>query len=389
LIAAGSLVAGPSLAPAQWFSATEASASGVPAATSVTGAPFLLGVALPLTGDQALYGTTCKDAIEIATTYVNSHGGLLGHPLKLDFWDTQALPATGVAGTEYFISHHVNAVVGYFDSTVTIPSVRLLEAAGIPLFGDNPSTPALATMHLKNFVRVTSDDKDEGFVQANFAWQRHFKTAVTIDDDEIFGDAFATPFDSTYTQLGGKVLKQYVTQVSTTDFGSILAQIKTLHPQLIEHSGFNPAAALLVKQARAQGIDTPYITDSSQVGTDFTTVAGSASVGVYMTDLGGGTNNAIYTSLAKQMQSEYHTSLTPILANEYDAVIAVQQAAQKAGSIEPARLISVMHGISFLGATGTVSFLPDGDRAQVKFVVVQVTPSLTYKTVFRYATTLQ
>lgn len=357
------------------------------AASSST--PFVLGVATPLTGDEANYGIPNKDAITLAEDYVNSHGGMLGHKLKIDWYDTQALPADGVAATQYFISHHVNAVVGYFDSSVTIPSVKLLQTAGIPLFGDNPSTPELATMGLKNFVRITSDDADEGLVQAKFAWSKGYRTAVTVDDDEIFGDAFAAAFTKSFEKLGGKVLKAYTTQITTTDFGSVLAQIKTLHPAIISYAGFNPAAALLLKQARADGITTPYITDSSQVGTQFTKIAGKAAVGAYMSDDGGGTNNALYKKVAAELKSKYNISLTPIVGNEYDAVLAVQKAVQLAKSIEPSRIIAVMHKVSFKGTTGQVSFIADGDRAQVSFIVVQVSPKLSFNTVYKYATVLR
>jgi branched-chain amino acid transport system substrate-binding protein len=382
-------VVAPVLATGAIFAGASGVASGSPEPQATSSTPFLLGVGTPLTGDEANYGIPNKDAITLAADYVNSHGGMLGHKLEIEWYDTQALPADGVAATQYFISHHVNAVVGYFDSSVTIPSVKLLESAGIPLFGDNPSTPELATMGLKNFVRITSNDADEGLVQAKFAWSKGYRTAVTVDDDEIFGDAFAAAFTQSFEKLGGKVLKPYTTQISTTDFGSVLAQIKTLKPAIISYAGFNPAAALLLKQARADGITTPYITDSSQVGTQFIQIAGKAAVGAFMSDDGGGTNNALYSQVAAELKSKYNVSLTPIVGNEYDAVLAVQKAVQLAKSIEPSRIIAVMHKVSFEGTTGPVSFIADGDRAQVSFIVVQISPKLNYNTVYKYATVLQ
>lgn len=353
---------------------------------------FVVGAGLPLTGNEAQYGTAIKKAEQAATSYVNAHGGVQGRKLQLSFWDTKSDPATGVAGTHYFISHHVNAVVGYFDSDVTIPSVKLLQQADIPLFGDNPSTPALATMKLKNFVRITANDKNEGQVQATFVAQKlGEKTAAVIDDSEIFGQAFASAFTSTFTKAGGKVLKRFSTEAATTDFGSILNQISSLHPEVVEYSGFNPAAALLVKQMRAAGIKAAYITDSSQYGAQFTNVAGKAAAGAYMTNLpsggpAGGTSKKLFSYLQSAL-SKSGTSVVPIYANSFDAVLTVQQAAKQAKSTDGKDLIGVMHKVSFDGATGHVSFLSDGDRAQVRFTVVQVQPNLKYKTVYTYKRT--
>jgi len=367
-------------------------AAPVPAVASTGGSkgPFLLGEALPLTGSEGQYGIGLKESQGIAVSYINHHGGILGHQIVVTQWDTQAEPALGIAATQSMISKHVNAVVGYFDSDVTIPSVPLLERAGIPLFGGNPSTPALATMHLRNFVRITGNDKNEGLVQALFAKNSlHAKSAIVIDDNETFGDAFAAAFTSEFLALGGKIVARYTTTVATTDFSSIIDKMKTEPSDVVEYAGFDPAAALLLKQMRAAGMRDTYITDSSQYGSGFTSIAGTAAVGAYMTNLpSGGSASPLYRYLATQMQKLYHQSVTPIDANGFDAVIAVSKAAALARSIAPGALIRYMHSVKFEGATGAVSFLPDGDRAQIRYEVVEVTPSLSYKTVYHYSRTL-
>ena len=314
-----------------------------------------------------------------------------GHELKLSFWDTVAQPATGVAGTHKFISDGVNAVVGFFNSDVTIPAVRLLQSAGIPLFGDNPSSPALATMNLTNFTRITGNDKNEGLVQADFTWNNlHLKTAVGIDDNEAFGQAFTQAFTDEYTKLGGKVVKHFSVDASTTDFGSIISQIKSLNPDSVEFSGFNPAAALLVKQIRAAGLKMVYITDSSQYGTDFTKIAGQAAVGAYMTNSpsASGTPTPLYEYLTASLKKQ-NIEVTPIYATAFDAILDAWHASNDAHSIKPADLIKVMHSVSFDGATGHVSFLPDGDRAQIRYTVVQVSPDMSYKVVYNFGKTLK
>ena len=386
----GSASAGSSALSGQGAS-SPAGGGATTATTLSTGQPFVLGVGLPLTGDQAQYGIGSQAADEAAAAYVNSHGGMDGHQLKLQFWDTVAQPATGVAGTHKFISDHVNGVVGYFNSDVTIPAVRLLQAAGIPLFGDNPSSPALATMGLKNFTRITGNDKNEGLVQADFVWNKlHLKTAVGIDDNEAFGQAFTQAFTDEYTKLGGKVVKHFSVDASVTDFGSIISQIKQLNPDCVEFSGFNPAAALLVKQIRAAGLKMVYITDSSQYGSDYTNIAGQAAVGSYMTNSpsASGTPTALYGYLTTALKAK-NIEVTPIYATSFDAVLDAWHAADDARSISPADLIKVMHSVSFDGATGRVSFLSDGDRAQIRYTVVQVSPTMAYNVVYNFGKTLQ
>ncbi|MGH7118771.1 MAG: hypothetical protein ACREFP_07260, partial [Acetobacteraceae bacterium] len=72
----------------------------------------------------------------------------------------------------------------------------------------------------------------------------------------------------------------------------------------------------------------------------------------------------------------------------FDTALDVWHAANDAKSIEPAALIKVMHNVSFEGITGKVSFLPNGDRAEVRYTVDQVQPDNSYKVVYTYEKTL-
>ena len=152
---------------------------------------------------------------------------------------------------------------------------------------------------------------------------------------------------------------------------------RRLKPDLLEFSGFYQPAGLLVKQARQMGIKSLYFTDSAVYGDKYLGIAGKAAIGTYMTNnpASSQTNTPLQKYLSDTLSSKYQIKVDGIDANAFDAVIAVSYAAQLANSIKPADLIKVMHDVKFQGATGDVSFLPDGDRAQVDYTVEEVTPS--------------
>jgi branched-chain amino acid transport system substrate-binding protein len=363
---------------------TPASSNNNSGQSSSTSSNFLLGVGLPLTGSNANYGVECLDSVKIAVNYVNDHGGVNGHSIKIVTWDTKGDPATGVAGAQSFVSQHVNAVVGFFNSDVTVPAVRVLQQNNIPLFGGNPSTPKLVQLNLTNFIRITGDDALEGLIQAQYAYEDlHAKTAVVLNDEETFGEAFAQAFADQFKKEGGNVLSYQGIDPTANDYSSILTKVKQMNPDVLEFSGFYQPAGLLAKQAKQMGINATFVTDSAVYGDKYLGIAGKAAVGSYMTNLpvGGTTGNTLEQYLADHLQNDYKLKIDPIDANEFDAVIAVQEAAKKANSITPADLIKSMHSITFTGATGTVSFLPDGDRAQVDYTVMKITPDLKYQTV--------
>ncbi len=367
--------------------ATLIAAIGLVGCSKGSSKDFVLGIGLPLTGSNASYGVASMDSEQLAVDYINAHGGILGHPVKVLSWDTKADPATGVAGAQNFVSHHVNAVVGFFNSDVTVPAIRILEQANIPLFGDNPSTPKLASLHLKSFVRLTGDDALEGVVQAQFAIQKlHARTVVALDDQEAFGEAFAQAFVDEFKKEGGTVLDYEGVDPTANDYSAILSKVASLKPDLLEFSGFYQPAGLLVKQARQMGIRSTYITDSAVYGDQYLGIAGKAAVGSYMTNVpvSAGANTPLQKYLADNLDSKYKIKIDGIDANAFDAVMAVSYAAQQANSVTPADIIKVMHDVKFQGATGDASFLADGDRAQVDYTVVEVAPDMTYKTLHEF-----
>jgi branched-chain amino acid transport system substrate-binding protein len=353
---------------------------------------FVLGVGTPLTGSEANYGIGILDAIKMAAADTNGKGGVLGYQVKVLPFDTKGDPATGVAGAHYFISQNVNAVIGFFNSDICVPTSSILLRAHLPLISDNCSTPKLAQMALPNFVRITGDDAYEGYTQGTFARQYlHAKTASVLQDEEIFGQAFADAFVKRFKQLGGTIVSYDGVPADGTDFSSVLTKIKSLHPDVLEFSGFFQAAGLIVKQARQLSISSTYLTDSSQVGPDYLRVGGAAAIGSYLTDLPNSltSNNPVAKAYNKEFQAKYHLSSSDVYTNAYDAFLATQHAVQLAKSIQPADLLKVLHKVSFLGATGQVSFLANGDRAQINYVVDKVLTGGTFKPVYHVTTTLK
>ena len=62
-----------------------------------------LGVALPLTGSQALFGTDQVRAAQWGVEDINKKGGVNGQPLEMIVQDTQADPQTGINAFNHLI----------------------------------------------------------------------------------------------------------------------------------------------------------------------------------------------------------------------------------------------------------------------------------------------
>src|SRR5262245_12042376 len=90
---------------------------------STSKAPILIGASLSLTGDFSADGQAFRQGYELWASDVNSHGGLLGRPVKLVILNDGSSPTTVVSNYQKLISvDHVNLTFGPFSSLLTAPA---------------------------------------------------------------------------------------------------------------------------------------------------------------------------------------------------------------------------------------------------------------------------
>jgi branched-chain amino acid transport system substrate-binding protein len=102
---------------------THAGTSGL--AAGPTGTPITIGISEPLSGPNsaqgfAADGQACLKGYELWASDVNSHGGLLGHPVKLIVMNDQGWPASTQYDYHWLITHdHVDLTLAPFSSLLT------------------------------------------------------------------------------------------------------------------------------------------------------------------------------------------------------------------------------------------------------------------------------
>ncbi len=117
--------------------------AGVAAAT--TGFPAVLRGATPkeilvgsihsLTGPTAYDGTCCAQGVELAVNQKNEAGGIKsmdGAKLKVLLMDSEAKPKVGEAAAEKLIRDGCIALLGCFNSPVTMVTTHVAERNGVP-----------------------------------------------------------------------------------------------------------------------------------------------------------------------------------------------------------------------------------------------------------------
>src|SRR4029453_7300668 len=113
--------------PGALFAIAALLAAFVPApAAAQTGEPIKIGYSMALTGGLAANGRSALLAQKIWEDDTNARGGLLGHPVKLIYYDDQTNPAT-VPGiyTKLLDVDKVDLIIGPYGTNLLSPAMPI------------------------------------------------------------------------------------------------------------------------------------------------------------------------------------------------------------------------------------------------------------------------
>ena len=132
--AAASLLAAASVA------ACGLSSTGTPSTSDTdgpSGTPIKVGISLSKTGDFSADGLASLRGYQLWAADVNSHGGLLGRPVRLVVLNDKSDPNT--AGKDYNIliaQDHVDLTLGPFSSLLTVPAAQAANRYGYAMVAE-------------------------------------------------------------------------------------------------------------------------------------------------------------------------------------------------------------------------------------------------------------
>ncbi len=141
--------ASPGTTPAS--SAAALSCNTTQSTPGVTSTTVTLGVTAPLTGSAASTGIPEVQGLKAYFDYVNAHGGVHGHQIKLIALDDQYKPATTESQTRLLVQQdHIFAWVGGQGTPTFLAAEPVLKAANVPAIAPGAESSTLGTMSTPN-----------------------------------------------------------------------------------------------------------------------------------------------------------------------------------------------------------------------------------------------
>src|SRR6266511_254734 len=328
-----------------------------------SGEPIKIATLLAITGDNRALGIDSQRGVQLAADYLDGKldgkvGQLVGHDIKLEF---------GVADT-------------------------IFSKKGMLLISPSNTSPALTSQaqHQPFYLRTAHNDQIQGAVVADFATQQlKAKTAATIHDDSPYSDGLAAVFRQVFEKQGGKITNNEAIQATDRDFKPVLNTISQNKPDFLYYPAFNPACALIAKQARA----IPAMGNTKLMGSDgcadtrYVEVGGKDVYGSWASSpdvTAQASRNAFYgQQFLPAYQKQFgQKPISVFNAHGFDAANILFEAIKRAATNEGGTLTiprtklkdEVYKTNNYNGLSGTITCTPLGDCATAVSIAVYKVP---------------
>lgn len=347
-----------------------------------------IGTIGPLSGAVAVYGVDCKNGIELAVEEINAAGGINGKMISLISEDDEGNPEKSVNAYKKIVTKDkAKFIVGSLTSGCTMAISSLAQAQKVLMIA--PAATATAITDAGDYVfRACFIDPFQGTVGAKFVSETlgSKNAAVLYDIGNDYSVGLTDNFVKTFEENGGRIVAKESYSTGDKDFNAQLTKIKNANPDVVYLPDYYGTVALIAKQLRAQGINTPIVGADGWDG--LTENAGDEVLnGFYSNHYAADSTEGAVRKFVDGYKAKYEGKTpTAFAALGYDAVYMLKEAIVKAGSTDPKEVKAALASTEGDYVTGHITF--DEKRNPVKSAVMLEIVKRDGKLLTSYKTTV-
>lgn len=335
-----------------------------------------IGIFEPITGANGAGGAMEEEGVRLANKL---YPEVLGKKVELVLADNKSDKVEAAnAAIRLVEQEKVNAIIGSWGSSLSMAAGSIVKDAQVPAVAASATNP-LVTLGNDYYFRVCFLDPFQGDVLARYAAEKLGAKKVAIIKEvsndyavglaKFFSDAFIK-----YTGDENAIVAEVNYQTGDQEFSAQIQAVAKENPDVIFAPGNYTESALIIKQAREQGIDTPFLGGDTWETPEFLQIGGEAVEGVVISTFFSQDfpiteeSKVFLDAYAEHGQFDEPAAVTALA---YDAYLVILDAIERAGSADPVAIRDALAETKdFEGATGYISFDENGDA--VKDVVMKV-----------------
>lgn len=336
-----------------------------------------IGINYELSGGVATYGQSSVEGIEMAIEEINAAGGINGKKIVPVKYDTKSEPAEATTlATKLMTQDKVVAVMGpatsgSFKATIPVAIKNKVPVASGSATADDVTVDANG---VKEYAfRICFSDSYQGEVMATYAKENLSKTKAVIimDSSSDYAKGLAASFKNVFTAAGGTIVAEEAYLDGDTDFNAVITSIKSKDFDVIFIPGYYEEVGLIIKQARAQGIDAPVLGADGFDSPELINLAGADALNdVYFSNHYSSLDkDPLVIKFIEDFKAKYGKEPDAFNALGYDLAKFVADGIGRAQKLEGESVKDALEATKdFVGVTG--SFSVDENHNPVKSIVV-------------------
>ncbi|MDH3694661.1 MAG: ABC transporter substrate-binding protein [Gammaproteobacteria bacterium] len=255
------------------------------ASAELSGRSVKIGLMVPLTGKGAEWGEAAKMGSEIAAEEINATGGIGGVPVKLVTYDTHTKESEGINLINKLATRdNVLAVSGPCFSSLVEVIFPMLERLKVPVISMCSAKPGLGELSDWGYRNSLTSDKQLGPVVDAWVSEYGVKKVVIIHDleDAVSKAEGSKVLPALFGKHNVEVMDIMTYRTTDTDFSAQITKAKSMNPDGIGLGSCYQQAAGIVKEARKQGLDVPFLGGACAGSPGYIELGGDATEGTYM-----------------------------------------------------------------------------------------------------------
>ena len=251
-------------------------------------AKLRLGIALPMTGAQALFGSDQVRAAQWGVDDINKSGGVNGQMLEMIAQDTQADPQTGINAFNHLIGVDKVPVIAVAWSSVVQATAPVATRDKTLALSIGASSTKVA--HLGDYVYTTYPLANVDVTAlAKYVYNTLGKrTGAVLYINNESGLEGGRVFRDVFTQLGGKIVAYEAYDPTATDFTGMLLKVRLANPEMIHIQGLTADTPQVIAQMRQLGMQQQVTSYSAGYNPALVKQLGAAAEGFIVTSLAPG-----------------------------------------------------------------------------------------------------
>ncbi len=357
--------------------------------TEATEKVVKIGVLAPLSGPLASMGKYELMGYEMAVEDINASSGISsmgGAKLRLVVADTESKVEVGMAQVERLVGSDVAAILGAFQSGVTIATTQVAEMKRVPYVVPLSVADEITERGFKYTFRACSSSRMAVARQAEFLYgylgelrpDIPIRRVALLYENSSFGEAIARHQKEMIRRYGKELVADMGYPAKTSDVSVEVARLKALAPDALLRTGYAPDDLLVTRTMISMRFSPPFWLGFSGVA-DLSYVQGLdrkyVEYTVFMDPFSPKVPGAL--DVMERFRKRYGVDMTAMPRSVYPVVWVVKDALERAGSADRERVRDALSKTRIMpGEKGNIMPYPmmfdeNGQNSEAKYNALQ------------------